>query len=70
MSKEKTVFICNQCAYEASKWMGRCMSCGQYNTFEEVVFSSRRKGSTSRKAASGAALDKLSDISEDGHRTG
>ena len=38
MSKTKTVFYCQNCGYEASKWMGKCPSCGEWNTFvEEVV---------------------------------
>ena len=34
--KDKTLYVCNQCAYETKKWTGRCLSCGQYNTMEEV----------------------------------
>ena len=33
--KNKTVFFCNECGYEAPKWMGKCPSCGQWNTFVE-----------------------------------
>ncbi|MCL2285493.1 MAG: DNA repair protein RadA [Firmicutes bacterium] len=31
----KTRFICSACEYEQAKWMGRCPTCGEYNTFEE-----------------------------------
>jgi DNA repair protein RadA/Sms len=38
MPKAKTVFVCRQCGTEAPKWIGKCPSCGQWNTFiEEVV---------------------------------
>ncbi|SDF48571.1 DNA repair protein RadA [Sporomusa acidovorans] len=38
MSKVKTNFVCQQCGAEASKWLGRCPGCGEWNTMvEEVV---------------------------------
>ena len=37
MSKPKTLFICIACEHEQSKWLGRCPSCSQYNTFEEKI---------------------------------
>ena len=40
-SKEKTAFICKECGYETSKWLGRCMSCGQYNTIEAIIRQNR-----------------------------
>ena len=35
MAKAKSVFVCSECGYEAPKWMGRCPSCGSWNTFYE-----------------------------------
>jgi DNA repair protein RadA/Sms len=35
MAKAKTVFVCRNCGTEASKWIGKCPSCGQWNTFSE-----------------------------------
>lgn len=35
MAKAKSVFVCGECGYEAPKWMGRCPSCGSWNTFYE-----------------------------------
>ncbi len=38
MSKIKTGFFCQNCGYESAKWLGKCPSCNQWNTFvEEVV---------------------------------
>lgn len=31
----KTLYVCSQCGYETSKWMGRCPGCNAWNTFEE-----------------------------------
>lgn len=37
MVKVNSKFICNQCAHETPKWIGRCPSCGQWNTFSEEL---------------------------------
>lgn len=37
MAKSKSLFFCKSCGYQASQWMGRCPSCGEWNTFEEEV---------------------------------
>ena len=34
-AKDKTIFICNSCAAEYAKWMGRCEQCGSWNTITE-----------------------------------
>ena len=35
MAKSKSIFVCNECAYETIKWIGRCPECGNWNSFEE-----------------------------------
>lgn len=37
MAKNKTVYVCRECGGEASKWMGKCPYCNEWNTFEEVT---------------------------------
>jgi DNA repair protein RadA/Sms len=39
MAKNKSVFFCKECGFEASKWMGQCPGCKQWDTFvdEPVV---------------------------------
>lgn len=38
MAKVKSSFFCQSCGYETPKWMGKCPSCSEWNTFvEEVV---------------------------------
>ncbi|MDR1681112.1 MAG: DNA repair protein RadA [Prevotellaceae bacterium] len=39
MAKTKTVYFCQQCGFESAKWLGRCPSCGEWNTFVEEVVS-------------------------------
>lgn len=37
MAKTKTQFFCKNCGHQSTQWMGRCPSCGEWNTFEEEV---------------------------------
>jgi DNA repair protein RadA/Sms len=38
MAKTKSVYVCQNCGAEAPKWVGKCPSCGEWNTYvEEVV---------------------------------
>lgn len=36
MAKNKTVYVCDNCGQESPKWVGRCPSCGEWNTFKEL----------------------------------
>jgi DNA repair protein RadA/Sms len=35
MTKVRTVFACQACGLESSKWLGRCPDCGEWNSFVE-----------------------------------
>ncbi|MDA3823689.1 MAG: DNA repair protein RadA [Bacteroidales bacterium] len=37
MAKTKTVFVCQNCGAESPKWIGKCNSCSEWNTFTEQV---------------------------------
>ncbi len=37
MAKAKTVFFCTSCGNETHQWVGRCPSCGQWNTLQEHI---------------------------------
>ena len=39
MAKAKTVYYCQNCGYQTGKWMGRCPSCGEWNTIAEEIVS-------------------------------
>ncbi len=32
----KSGFVCSECGYSSLKWMGRCPSCGSWDTFKEI----------------------------------
>ncbi len=33
--KTKTIFVCSNCGYESSKWLGKCPACNEWNSFYE-----------------------------------
>ena len=35
MAKTKSVYVCQNCGAESAKWIGRCNSCGEWNTYVE-----------------------------------
>ena len=37
MAKVKKAFFCRECGYEAAKWVGRCPSCGEWNSIAEEI---------------------------------
>tara|TARA_B100000401_G_scaffold188086_1_gene126526 strand:- start:967 stop:2328 length:1362 start_codon:yes stop_codon:yes gene_type:complete len=37
MGKIKSTFVCQNCGAKSSKWIGKCPSCQQWNTFTEEV---------------------------------
>ena len=39
MAKDKTMYVCENCGQESAKWIGKCPSCGQWNTFKEIKAS-------------------------------
>ena len=62
MAKTKTsVFFCQNCGYESSKWAGQCPSCREWNTFVEEVLD--KKSKVSSKEVSEARPVALSEIS-------
>ena len=40
MAKIKTIFYCQNCGASAPKWIGKCSSCGEWNTYVEEIVSS------------------------------
>ena len=39
MAKSKTVFVCQNCGTESAKWIGRCPSCKEWNTYHEEIIA-------------------------------
>ncbi|MDE7275633.1 MAG: AAA family ATPase, partial [Lachnospiraceae bacterium] len=43
-AKMTTVFYCQSCGYESSKWMGQCPGCKEWNTFVEEKIKTKEAG--------------------------
>jgi len=75
MAKDKIMYVCDNCGQESAKWIGKCPSCGQWNTFKEIKVASSspklgeaRKGLNKGTSAQSSALAtgkvlRLKDIS-------
>ncbi len=65
-TKIKTVFYCQNCGYESSKWMGQCPGCKEWNTFVEETVKPVAKSSPGlgRGSGSGTEYIKPQSLSE------
>ncbi len=60
MAKDKTAYVCSNCGQESAKWIGKCPSCGQWNTFKEIRVAADTGTQAARQAAVSvrSAMDK------------
>ncbi len=58
--KIKTAFKCNSCGYEASKWVGCCPDCNNWNTLEEITVEVKKNS----KASSPRTVKKIARLTE------
>ncbi len=42
-SKIKKAFFCTHCGYQSPKWLGKCPSCNEWNTFVEEIIQQENK---------------------------
>ncbi len=62
--KVKKAYFCGACGYEAPKWLGRCPSCGQWNTFTEEVVSRGTEARPAGQASPAARPVRIADIQD------
>jgi len=59
-------YVCNNCGYESSTWVGKCPACGEWNSFKEVsrIIGKSKKSKTinSRSSDSGSSVINLNAI--------
>ena len=77
MAKTKSAYFCQNCGYESAKWLGKCPSCSEWNTFvEEVVEKSNPKvpswksSTTSQRLNRPAKVDEIKTVKEERIPTG
>ncbi len=59
MAKTKTVYVCQNCGAESPKWIGKCPSCGEWNTYVEEIIS---KSTAGKVAIAGLEMQKQKPI--------
>jgi DNA repair protein RadA/Sms len=65
MAKSKTLFFCQSCGYESPKWIGKCPSCGSWNSFvEEVVSKNENDRNDWRQDSSKSRVSKPRTLNE------
>ena len=62
---KKSVFFCQNCGHEESKWLGQCPACKEWNTFVEEKVSTAKTAVV--KTVREAEVVSLSEVSADDH---
>ena len=67
MARVKTTFFCQNCGAQSPKWMGKCPSCGQWNTYVEEVIQKedKRIGGIRSPNSTPSRPEKIKEISWD-----
>jgi len=71
LAKSKTLFFCQSCGHESPKWVGKCPSCGSWNSFVEEVVSKNetdrndwRQDSTKSRVSKPKTLNEIESTGE------
>mgnify|MGYP006277175851 FL=1 len=59
--KDKTTYVCENCGAESPKWIGKCPSCGEWNTYKEHLVRKNKPAAVNQ--AEKQEIKKLKDIS-------
>ena len=51
LKNKKSIYFCQECGYESSKWMGQCPGCRSWNSFTEELVSPKKGSGTSTVSA-------------------
>ncbi len=62
MAKSKSVYFCQNCGAESAKWIGKCPSCGEWNTYVEQVVTKSSKLSQASYESEKQIPQKISEI--------
>ena len=65
MAKTKSAYFCQSCGHESAKWLGRCPSCNEWNTFVEEIIEKTSAKVPSWKTSTGTQrLNKPSKVDD------
>ncbi|NLI73033.1 MAG: DNA repair protein RadA [Bacteroidales bacterium] len=60
MAKSKTVYVCRNCGADSPKWIGKCPSCGEWNSYVEEII--QKEPSSSKVVIAGLTPTKQKPI--------
>jgi len=64
LAKSKSIYFCQNCGNQSSKWLGKCPACGEWNTFvEEVISTGKQESKAYLKSVKKVVPQPISDIS-------
>ena len=64
MAKLQTKFVCQACAYESPRWIGKCPNCSEWNTFvEEMTARAQGKQRQSSLIKTATTIVPLAEVS-------
>ncbi|MBC9811383.1 DNA repair protein RadA [Crocinitomicaceae bacterium CZZ-1] len=72
MAKLKSAYFCQNCGHEAPKWLGKCPSCNEWNTFVEELIEKTLPGnivafSKSGKTSKPTAILEIKGVEQERH---
>ncbi len=62
MAKNTTEYVCSECGATSSRWLGKCPSCGKFNTMVEEIIKPAPGAKDVRKAVYSNRAKPLKDI--------
>ena len=62
MAKKKTAYVCQECGYNATKWLGKCPGCGEWNTLVEERIQPERQGGLSLGLSTGSSPIAIDEV--------
>ena len=62
--KIKSIYVCSECGYETAKWLGKCPSCGEWNTLNEEIRETAKAGTVKPERRMSSSYSKPMTINE------
>lgn len=62
--KIKSIYVCSECGYETAKWLGKCPSCGEWNTLNEEIRETAKAGTVKPERCMSSSYSKPMTINE------
>jgi len=68
--KTKVSFVCQSCGFQTPKWMGRCPSCGEWNTLIEEVVEEESSPGLSLTTSAPVLYGEIKEVTQQRIQTG